>query len=86
MATPYSSASSGNAFTDIAFSVHQYLSLRLESLFRGTDKDDAAKAHAIAVLGDNDAGPDLKDWAERYLCGLAGRDPAKYLENRKWQG
>jgi hypothetical protein len=81
MATTYSSANSRNAFADI---VSRNTSTLNRSLSLG--KADAAKAQAIAVLGDDNAAPDLKDWAERYLCGLAGADPAKYFENHKWQG
>ena len=84
MATTYSSTKKPNAFANTTFGLDKYFTL--ESLFRWLGKTDEATTHAIAVLGDDHAGPDLKDWAERYLCGLAGADPTKFVENHKWQG
>ena len=39
---------------------------------------------AIEILRD-DANPDLCDWAECYLCGMADSDIHSYLARRRWQ-
>jgi hypothetical protein len=70
--------------SEVLARLHRYVSLKVELLLRPAN-GDAARAKAIAALESATATPDLRDWAERYLCGLAGQDPAEYLERRKWQ-
>jgi len=85
MATLYGSAIGRNWFAGIAERLRRYFTLKCELLTRRRGKADATRAHAIAVLRDQDASPDLRDWAERYLCGLAEADPSKYFDDHKWQ-
>jgi len=40
---------------------------------------------AIALLNDPTASPDLRDWAERFLCGMTRSDAATYRRRRDFQ-
>jgi hypothetical protein len=46
---------------------------------------DGMKEEAIAILCDFASTVDLRDWAERYLCGMTSSDAATYLERRPCQ-
>lgn len=61
--------------------------LRIEILakFQGSTGGSCRTREAIEILSSGNASPDICDWAERYLCGLAQADRAKFFENRRWQ-
>lgn len=40
------------------------------------------QGEAIAVLSDSSSTADMRDWAERYLCGMTIAGAATYLEQR----
>jgi hypothetical protein len=48
----------------------------------GTDNLRALATHA---LKSESANADLRDWAERYLCGLTDATPDKFMEHRRAQ-
>jgi len=40
---------------------------------------------AIEILSDTDSSPDMRDWAEQYLCGMTPADMQSYLQGRRSQ-
>ena len=46
---------------------------------------EMARNQAIEALSGSEAGPDTREWAERYLCGMAGADVDRFLAARKRQ-
>ena len=53
--------------------------------FQNSSEVSCRTREAIEILGSGNASPDLRDWAERYLCGFAQADKAQFFEGRRWQ-
>jgi len=47
--------------------------------------DDNLRRLATGALKSQSANTDLRDWAERYLCGLTDATPEKFMEHRRAQ-
>ena len=53
--------------------------------FQNSSEVSCRTREAIEILGSGNASPDMRDWAERYLCGFAPADKAQFFESRRWQ-
>ena len=53
--------------------------------FQSSTEVSCRSREAIEILRSGNASPDMRDWAERYLCGFAQADKAQFFENRRWQ-
>jgi hypothetical protein len=47
--------------------------------------NDNLRGLAIGALKSQSANADLREWAERYLCGLTDAPPEKFMEHRQAQ-
>jgi hypothetical protein len=52
---------------------------------RGGAGKDNLRGLAVSALKSQSANADLRNWAERYLCGLTDATPAKFMEHRRAQ-
>ena len=52
---------------------------------RGGARNDNLRVLATGALKSQSANADLRDWAERYLCGLTDATPDKFMEHRRAQ-
>jgi hypothetical protein len=52
---------------------------------RGGAGNDSLRELATRALKSQSANADLREWAERYLCGLTGATPDKFMEHRRAQ-
>ena len=52
---------------------------------RGGAGNDNLRRLAVDALKSQLANADLRDWAERYLCGLTDATPDKFMEFRRAQ-
>jgi hypothetical protein len=58
----------------------------LLSQLRFKPKANTSRDEAIAILRDGASSPDLREWAERFLCGMTTANAATYLDRRhRWQ-
>ena len=62
----------------------QLLMSKLAQIWSSTDASFST-TEAIEILGSNDASPDMRDWAEHHLCGLAQSDKMQFFKSRRWQ-
>jgi hypothetical protein len=53
--------------------------------FQNSSEVSCRTKEAIEILGSRNASPDMREWAERYLCGFAQADKAQFFESRQWQ-
>ena len=61
------------------------LVMRLLAKLHARCETASRRDEAITILSDETSCPDLRDWAERHLCGMADLDARKYLEPHRWQ-
>ena len=61
------------------------LSNAMLAKFQSSSESSCRTREAIEILSSGNASPDMRDWAERYLCGFAQADKAQFFENRRWQ-
>ena len=62
-----------------------HINKRILSALRVLADDGDARKLAIEALQHDDTDPDTQEWAERYLCGMAGADATKFMTNRRAQ-
>ena len=58
---------------------------RMVAKFRAPAQSPRHTVEAIETLSNCSGNPDMRDWAERYLCGMVDGDARSYLASRKWQ-
>ena len=73
-----------SAIRQIAFMLN-HLRVGMLAKFHNSSEVSCRTREAIEILGSGNASPDMRDWAERYLCGFAQADKAQFFENRRWQ-
>ncbi len=63
----------------------KHLRIGMLAKFQNSSEVSCRIREAIEILSSGNASPDMRDWAERYLCGFAPADKAQFFENRRWQ-
>ena len=57
-----------------------------EGLRKAAGRKDSLRDQAVCVLAGGSADAELRDWAERYLCGMTEVAPERFRERRRAQG
>jgi hypothetical protein len=58
---------------------------RLWAMATSQFNSDNGTDEAIGTLRNPSSSPDMREWAERCLCGMEGPDAKRYCEGRRWQ-